>query len=126
MSRAPDGATEGTAGNVLTMTFTAAGVPCIGANGGPEFRHSEAFSFQISTEDREETDRLWNAIVDNGGEASQCGWCRDRWGLWWQITTRVLVEVMSDPDAAAAKRAFDAMMAMSKIDIAAIDRARRG
>jgi 2-polyprenyl-6-hydroxyphenyl methylase/3-demethylubiquinone-9 3-methyltransferase len=95
-------------------------------NGGTAFKHSEAFSFQVSTEDQAETDRLWNAIVGNGGQASECGWCRDKWGLSWQITPRVLIEAISDPDPAAAKRAFEAMMTMGKIDIATIEAARRG
>ena len=102
------------------------GVPCLGLNGGPAFKHSEAFSFQVVTEDQDETDRYWNAIIDNGGAESQCGWCRDRWGLSWQITPRVLLEAISSRDQGAAKRAFDAMMGMKKIDIAAIEAARRG
>jgi len=111
---------------VLTVHFSVLGIPCLGLNGGLEFRHSEAFSFQVSTTDQEETDRYWNAIVGNGGEESACGWCRDRWGLSWQITPRALIEALADPDRAAAKRAFDAMMQMRKIDIAAIEAARRG
>ncbi len=103
-----------------------AGIPCIGLNGGPQFKHNEAFSFQISTDDQGETDRLWNAIVGNGGQESACGWCKDKWGLNWQITPRDLVDAISDPDRAAAKRAFEAMMTMRKIDIAAIEAARRG
>ena len=102
------------------------GIPCLGLNGGPIFKHSEAFSFQIATDDQAETDRLWNAIVSNGGQESACGWCKDRWGISWQITPRVLSEAICDPDRAAAKRAFDAMMTMGKIDIAAIEAARRG
>jgi len=102
------------------------GVPCLGLNGGPAFKHSEAFSFQIITEDQAETDRYWNAIVDNGGAENQCGWCKDRWGLSWQITPRVLLESLTSRDQAAAKRAFDAMMGMKKIDIAVIAVARRG
>lgn len=124
--RAPGDYPAGRQGDVLTVQFTVIGIPCLGLNGGPEFKHSEAFSFQVATEDQEETDRLWNAIVDNGGAASQCGWCKDRWGLSWQITPRVLMEAIADPDQAAAKRAFDAMMTMGKIDIAAIESARRG
>jgi predicted 3-demethylubiquinone-9 3-methyltransferase (glyoxalase superfamily) len=124
--RAPSDYPSGREGDVLTVAFTVAGVRCIGLNGGPAFRHNEAFSFQISTEDQEETDRLWNAIVDNGGEGSRCGWCKDRWGLSWQITPRALTEAMADPDPAAAKRVFEAAMEMGKIDVAAIDRARRG
>ncbi|WBS04923.1 VOC family protein [Pseudoduganella sp. SL102] len=124
--RAPGDYPAGQEGDVLTVEFTVAGIPCIGLNGGPEFRHSEAFSFQIATDDQEETDRLWNAIVGNGGQESQCGWCKDRWGLSWQITPRALVAAFTDPDRAAAKRAFEAMMGMRKIDIATIEAARRG
>jgi len=124
--RAPGDFPDGKEGNILTVEFTVAGIPCIGLNGGPQFKHSEAFSFQISTETQEETDRLWNAIVGNGGQESECGWCKDKWGLSWQITPRVLVEAISDPDRAVAKRAFEAMMTMKKIDIAAIEKARRG
>ncbi|WP_454695125.1 VOC family protein [Achromobacter aegrifaciens] len=124
--RAPGDYPSGKQGDVLTVEFTVAGIPCVGLNGGPAFKHSEAFSFQIATEDQAETDRLWNAIIDNGGQASDCGWCRDKWGLSWQITPRMLIEAISDPDAAVAKRAFDAMMTMSKIDIATIEAARRG
>ncbi len=102
------------------------GIPCVGLNGGPVFRPSEAFSFQIATDDQAETDRLWNAIVDNGGEESACGWCKDKWGVSWQITPRILLDAISDPDPAAAKRAYEAMMGMGKIDIAAIDAARTG
>jgi 2-polyprenyl-6-hydroxyphenyl methylase/3-demethylubiquinone-9 3-methyltransferase len=123
---APGDYPDGKQGAVLTVEFTVAGVACIGLNGGPHFKHSEAFSFQISTEDQAETDRLWHAIVDNGGQESACGWCKDRWGLSWQITPRVLVEAITDPDPAAAKRAFEAMMTMKNIDIAAIESARRG
>ena len=103
-----------------------AGVSCLGLNGGPAFKHSEAFSFQILTEDQAETDRYWNAIVSNGGSESACGWCKDKWGLSWQITPRVLIEAITDPNQAIAKRAFGAMMKMTKIDIAAIEAARRG
>ncbi|MBD9381104.1 VOC family protein [Achromobacter sp. ACM02] len=124
--RAPGDYPSGKQGDVLTVEFTVAGVPCVGLNGGPAFKHSEAFSFQIATEDQAETDRLWNAIIGNGGQASECGWCRDKWGLSWQITPRALIEAISDPDPAVAKRSFDAMMTMSKIDIAAIEAARRG
>jgi predicted 3-demethylubiquinone-9 3-methyltransferase (glyoxalase superfamily) len=124
--RAPGDYPAGKQGDVLTVEFTVAGIPCIGLNGGPAFRHSEAFSFQIATDDQAETDRLWDAIVDNGGLASACGWCKDRWGLSWQITPRALIAAIADPDPAAAKRAFDAMMDMKKIDIAAIEAARRG
>lgn len=124
--RAPGDFPDGKQGDVLTVEFTVAGIPCIGLNGGPLFKHSEAFSFQIATEDQAETDRLWHAIVDNGGQESQCGWCKDRWGLSWQITPRALIEAVTDPDSAAAKRAFEAMMKMTKIDIAAIEAARAG
>jgi 2-polyprenyl-6-hydroxyphenyl methylase/3-demethylubiquinone-9 3-methyltransferase len=124
--RAPGDYPSGKQGDVLTVEFTVIGIPCLGLNGGPAFRHSEAFSFQVATEDQAETDRLWNAIVGNGGQESQCGWCRDRWGLSWQITPRVLIEAISDPDPAAAKRAFEAMMEMRKIDVATIEAARRG
>jgi 2-polyprenyl-6-hydroxyphenyl methylase/3-demethylubiquinone-9 3-methyltransferase len=124
--RAPADYPAGKQGDVLTVLFTVIGIPCRGLNGGPAFRHSEAFSFQVATEDQAETDRLWNAIVDNGGEESACGWCKDRWGLSWQITPRALTSALADPDRAAAKRAFEAMMQMRKIDIAAIEAARRG
>lgn len=124
--RAPGDYPDGKAGNVLTVAFTVCGIPCIGLNGGPIFKHSEAFSFQIATEDQAETDRLWNAIVANGGQESDCGWCKDRWGLSWQITPRALTDAIADPDPAAAKRAFEAMMTMKKIDIAAIEKARKG
>ena len=124
--RAPSDFPSGKKGDVLTVEFTVAGIPCVGLNGGPMFKHSEAFSFQIATDDQAETDRLWNAIVGNGGQESDCGWCKDRWGLSWQITPRALLAAITDPDRAAAKRAFDAMMTMRKIDIAAIEAARRG
>ena len=124
--RAPDDYPGGKQGQVLTVEFTVVGVPCLGLNGGPIFKHSEAFSFQIITEDQAETDRYWHAIVENGGAESQCGWCKDRWGLSWQITPRALMEATTSQDRAAAKRAFDAMMGMKKIDIAAIEAARRG
>ena len=107
---------------MLTVEFTVAGIPCLGMNGGPGVPHSMAFSFQIATDDQAETDRLWNAIIHNGGEASACGWCKDKWGLSWQITPRALSAAITDPDRAAAKRAFNAMMEMTKIDIAAIER----
>jgi len=123
---APGDYPDGKEGRVLTVEFTVAGIACMGINGGPHFKHSEAFSFQISTEDQAETDRLWNAIVSNGGQESACGWCKDKWGLSWQITPRALMEAITDPDRAAAKRAFEAMMQMGKIDIAAIEAARRG
>lgn len=124
--RAPGDYPDGKQGNILTVEFTVAGVPCIGLNGGPIFKHSEAFSFQIATDDQAETDRLWNAVVGNGGQESECGWCKDRWGLSWQITPRALIDAITDPDSAAAGRAFEAMMKMKKIDIAAIEKARRG
>ena len=124
--RAPADYPAGKQGDVLTVEFTVIGIPCIGLNGGPEFKHSEAFSFQVATDDQAETDRLWNAIVRNGGQESECGWCKDRWGLSWQITPRALVDALADPDRAAAKRVFEAMMQMRKIDIAAIEAARRG
>ncbi len=123
---APGDYPDGKQGDVLTVEFTVFGIPCIGLNGGPLFKHSEAFSFQIATDTQEETDRLWNAIVGNGGQESECGWCKDRWGLSWQITPRALIDAFTDPDPAAAKRAFQAMMTMKKIDIAKIEAARRG
>jgi 2-polyprenyl-6-hydroxyphenyl methylase/3-demethylubiquinone-9 3-methyltransferase len=124
--RAPSDYPAGKKGDVLTVEFTVAGIPCIGLNGGPQFKHSEAFSFQIATDDQAETDRLWHAIVSNGGQESACGWCKDRWGLSWQITPRALTSAMADPDQAVVKRVFEAMMTMRKIDIAAIEAARRG
>jgi 2-polyprenyl-6-hydroxyphenyl methylase/3-demethylubiquinone-9 3-methyltransferase len=124
--RAPSDFPSGKKDDVLTVEFTVIGIPCIGLNGGPAFTHSEAFSFQIATDDQAETDRLWDAIVGNGGQASQCGWCKDRWGLSWQITPRALTEAMADPDRAVARRVFEAMMEMGKIDIARIEAARRG
>jgi len=123
--RAPSDFPSGKAGDVLTVAFTVCGVPCIGLNGGPAFKQSEAFSFQIATDNQEETDRYWNAIVGNGGAESECGWCKDRWGISWQITPRTLIEALA-AGGAEAKRAFDAMMTMKKIDVAAIDAARRG
>lgn len=123
---APGDYPMGKEGNVLTVEFTVMGIPCLGLNGGPMFKHSEAFSFQVATDDQAETDRLWNAIVGNGGQASQCGWCKDKWGLSWQITPRALTDAMAGPDRAAAKRVFEAMMEMGKIDIATIEAARRG
>jgi predicted 3-demethylubiquinone-9 3-methyltransferase (glyoxalase superfamily) len=110
----------------LTVEFTVMGIPCLGLNDGPAFKHNEAFSFQVATADQAETDRYWNAIVGNGGEESECGWCKDKWGLSWQITPIALTKAVTGPDPAAAKRAFDAMMQMKKIDIAAIEAARRG
>lgn len=124
--RAPGDYPAGKEGDVLTVAFTVMGIPCIGLNGGPEFKHSEAFSFQVATDDQAETDRLWNTIIDHGGQASVCGWCKDRWGISWQITPRALTDAIADPDRAAAQRAFEAMMGMGKIDIAAIEAARRG
>ncbi len=115
----------GKKGEVLTVEFTVLGIPCLGLNGGPTFRHTEAFSFQIATESQEETDRYWNAIVGNGGAESQCGWCRDRWGISWQITPRVLTDALA-AGGDEAKRAFEAMMTMKKVDVAAIEAARRG
>jgi 2-polyprenyl-6-hydroxyphenyl methylase/3-demethylubiquinone-9 3-methyltransferase len=124
--RAPSDYPAGKQGDVLTVEFTVMGIPCLGLNGGPGVTHSEAFSFQVATDDQAETDRLWNAIVSNGGEESVCGWCKDKWGLSWQITPRVLTEAIADPDPAVAKRAFEAMMGMRKIDVATIEAARRG
>src|SRR5258705_12053126 len=124
--RAPSDYPSGKEGDVLTVEFTVAGIPCIGLNGGTAFKHSEAFSFQIATDDQQETDRYWNAIVGNGGQESMCGWCKDKWGISWQITPIALTKAITDPDPAAAKRAFDKMMEMKKIDIAAIEAARRG
>ncbi len=123
--RAPGDYPDGRQDDVLVVEFTVAGIPCMGLNGGPTFKHSEAFSFQIATDDQEETDRYWNAIVGNGGQESECGWCKDRWGISWQITPRVLMEAMR-AGGGEAKRAFDAMMTMRKIDVAAIEAARRG
>src|ERR1043165_3497750 len=124
--RAPGDYPSGKAGDVLTVEFTVMGIPCIGLNGGPQFRHNEAFSFQVATADQAETDRYWNAIVGNGGQESACSWCRDKFGLSWQIVPRALLDALNDPDQAAAKRAMDAMMTMKKIDIARIEAARRG
>jgi len=124
--RAPGDYPAGKQGAVLTVEFTVMGIPCLGLNGGPGIKHSEAFSFQVATEDQAETDRLWDALIGNGGVASACGWCKDKWGISWQITPVQLVAAITDPDPAAAKRAFEAMMTMSKIDIAAIEAARRG
>jgi 2-polyprenyl-6-hydroxyphenyl methylase/3-demethylubiquinone-9 3-methyltransferase len=126
VTRAPSDYPNCKAGDVLTVQFTVLGIPCLGLNGGPEFRHSEAFSFQVATDTQKETDRYWNAIVGHGGAENQCGWCKDRWGLSWQITPRVLMEAIADPDPAAARRVFEAMMSMRRIDIAAIEAARRG
>src|SRR5687767_7691560 len=117
---------SGKEGDVLPVEFSVMGIPCLGLNGGPTFKHNEAFSFQVATADQAETDRYWNAIVGNGGQESACGWCKDKWGLSWQITPLALTKAITNPDHAAAKRAFDAMMQMQKIDIAAIEAARRG
>ena len=124
--RAPGDYPDGKQGDVLTVEFTVMGIPCIGLNGGPVFKQTEAFSFQVATDDQAETDRLWNAIVGNGGQESECGWCKDKWGVSWQITPRVLTEAFTGSDKAAAKRAFEAMMTMKKIDVAKIEAARRG
>ena len=124
--RAPGDYPAGKQGDVLTVEFTVMGIPCLGLNGGPGVEHSLAFSFQVATDDQEETDRLWHAIVGNGGQESECGWCQDKWGLSWQITPRALSAAIADPDTAAARRAFQAMMTMRKIDIATIEAARRG
>ncbi len=124
--RAPGDYPSGKQGDVLTVDFTVLGIRCIGLNGGPAFKHSEAFSFQVATDTQEETDRYWNAIVAGGGQESACGWCKDKWGLSWQISPRALTDAVMGSDPAAAKRAFDAMMQMKKIDIAAIEAAVRG
>ena len=123
--RAPSDYPSGKAGEVLTVEFTVVGIPCLGLNGGPAFRQTEAFSFQIATDDQEETDRYWNAIVGNGGAESACGWCKDRWGVNWQITPRILSDALA-VGGEEARRAFEAMMTMGKIDVAAIEAARRG
>jgi 2-polyprenyl-6-hydroxyphenyl methylase/3-demethylubiquinone-9 3-methyltransferase len=124
--RAPGDFPSGKQGDVLTVEFTVMGIPCLGLNGGPAFKHNEAFSFQVATEDQAETDRYWNAIVDNGGQESECGWCKDKWGVSWQITPIALIKAYTSPDLSAAKRAFDAMMTMKKINIAVIEAAVRG
>jgi predicted 3-demethylubiquinone-9 3-methyltransferase (glyoxalase superfamily) len=124
--RAPGDYPSGQQGQVLTVEFTVMGIPCLGLNGGPMYRHTEAFSFQVTTDDQAETDRLWNAIVDNGGKESACGWCKDKWGVSWQITPRALMNAITNPDRAAAKRAFEAMMEMGKIEIGLIEAALRG
>ena len=124
--RAPGDYPDGRQGDVLVVEFNVAGIACIGLNGGPHFQHNESFSFQIATDDQAETDRLWNAIVGHGGQESACGWCKDHWGISWQITPRMLTAAMSDPDRAAAKRVFEAMMGMTKIDISALEAARKG
>ncbi len=125
ITRASGDYPSGSQGDVLVVEFTVAGIPCIGLNGGPTFKHTEAFSFQIATDDQEETDRYWNAIVGNGGQESDCGWCKDRWGISWQITPRSLTDALA-AGGGEAKRAFAAMMAMKKIDVAKVEAARRG
>jgi len=125
VSRSPSDNPSGKEGDVLTVEFSVMGIPCIGLNGGPAFKHTEAFSMQVTTDSQEETDRYWDAIVGNGGQESMCGWCRDKWGISWQITPRALSEAMA-AGGAEAKRAFEAMMNMKKIDVAAIEAARRG
>lgn len=124
--RAPADYPAGKQGDVLTVEFTVLGIPCLGLNGGPGIGHSMAFSFQVATDDQAETDRYWDAIIQNGGEPSACGWCKDKWGLSWQITPRALTQAIANPDPAAAKRAFQAMMEMTKIDIATIEAALQG
>ena len=124
--RAPGDYPSGKKGDVITVDFTVMGIPCLGLNGGPGVKHNNAFSFQVATVDQAETDRYWNAIVNNGGQESECGWCQDKWGISWQISPLALTQAVFGPDPAAAKRAFDAMMTMKKIDIAAIESARRG
>ncbi|PSL92186.1 VOC family protein [Pseudomonas sp. R9.37] len=123
---APGDYPAGKQGDVLTVEFTVLAIPCLGLNGGPAFPHTEAFSFQVATDDQAETDRYWHAIIDNGGQASACGWCKDKWGLSWQISPRVLTDAVTHPDPVIAKRAFDAMMTMTKIDVAAIEAAVAG
>ena len=125
VTKAPSDFPSGKAGDVIVVEFTVAGIPCIGLNGGPAFKQTEAFSFQIATDNQEETDRYWNAIVSNGGRESACGWCKDKWGVNWQITPRVLTDALAI-GGAEGKRAFEAMMTMTKIDVAAIEAARRG
>ena len=126
LHKAPSDYPSGKEGDVITVEFTVMGIPCVGINGGKAFTHCEAFSFQVSTEDQAETDRLWDAIIANGGEASVCGWCKDKWGVSWQITPRILIEAIGHTDRAAAKRAFEAMMQMGKIDVAKIEAALKG
>jgi predicted 3-demethylubiquinone-9 3-methyltransferase (glyoxalase superfamily) len=123
---APGDYPSGKQGDVLTVEFTVLGIPCLGLNGGPIFPHTSAFSFQVATDDQAETDRYWHAIIDNGGQASACGWCKDKWGLSWQISPRVLTDAVTSSDTVIAKRTFDAMMTMTKIDIAAIEAAIAG
>ena len=122
---APGDYPSGKQGNVLTVEFTVMGIPCLGLNGGPAFKHTEAFSFQIATKDQAETDRYWNAIVNNGGQESECGWCKDKWGISWQITPVVLSQGVAHPNPVIAKRVFEVMMTMRKIDVAAIEKAIR-
>lgn len=124
--RAPAKYPSGKEGDVLMVDFVVMGIPCLGLNGGPEFKHNEAFSFQVATDNQVETDRYWNAIVGSGGQESACGWCKDKWGISWQITPRVLMDAVTGADRAAARRAFEAMMPMRKIDVATIEAARRG
>ena len=124
--KAPTDYPGGKEGDVLTVEFTVLGIPCLGLNGGPVFKHNEAFSFQVLTEDQEETDRYWNAIVENGGEESQCGWCKDKWGVSWQITPRILIEATTSNDKAMASRVFQAMMPMKKIEVAVVEAAMKG
>ncbi|MFO0812284.1 MAG: VOC family protein [Gemmatales bacterium] len=124
--RAPSDFPSGKKGDVLTVEFTVLGIPCLGLNGGPAFKQTEAFSFQVATDDQAETDRYWNAIVGNGGQESQCGWCKDKWGVNWQITPVVLTQAYTHADPAVAQRAFAAMMTMGKIDVAAIEKAMKG
>jgi 2-polyprenyl-6-hydroxyphenyl methylase/3-demethylubiquinone-9 3-methyltransferase len=124
--RAPGDFPSGKEGDALMVEFTVMGIPCLGLNGGPQVKHSEAFSFQVATVDQAETDRYWNAIVGNGGEENACGWCKDKWGVFWQITPVALMDAVTGPDRAAAKRVFNAMMDMGKIDVAKIEAARRG
>lgn len=123
---APADNPSGSEGQILTVEFTVMGIPCVGINGGPHFRQSEAFSFQVATEDQTETDLYWNAIVDNGGQESHCGWCKDKWGVSWQITPRMLTDAFKSPDRELSKRAFNAMLGMNKIDIAALQKAIQG
>ncbi|ENU99048.1 MULTISPECIES: VOC family protein [Acinetobacter] len=123
---APGDYPSGKEGDVITVNFTVLGIPCIGLNGGPEFKHNEAFSFQVATQDQEETDRYWNAIVNNSGQESECGWCKDKWGISWQIIPMALLEASYSSDPAVAKRVFDAMLKMKKIDVAIIQAAVRG
>ena len=124
--RAPGDYPAGKQGDVLMVDFTVMGIPCVGLNGGPGMLHNESFSFQVATDDQTETDRLWNAIIDNGGQASACGWCKDKWGVSWQISPRMLIDAVTHADPAVARRAFEAMMAMKKIDVATIEAAIRG